>query len=150
MAHTYTNLLIHYIFSTKNRQKIIASELRNRLWTYMAGIANNKGLHVLIIGGTPDHTHLLLGLPPTITISKVVQLIKGSSSKWIHENFPELKAFAWQEGFSAFSVSISHAGDTIKYIENQVEHHRTKTFQEEYRAFLKKHKIVFHEKYLWG
>ena len=135
MSHTYTNLVIHYVFSTKNRQKIIASELQNRLWTYMAGIANTKGMHALTIGGKRDHAHLLLGLPPTITISKAVQLIKGSSSKWIHDNFSQLKAFAWQEGFGAFSVSISHVGDTIKYIENQVEHHRTKTFQEEYRAF---------------
>jgi putative transposase len=92
----------------------------------------------------------LLSMPPTITIAKAIQLIKGGSSKWIHETFPALGKLAWQEGYGGFSVSISHMKDAIDYINRQAEHHRKKTFEEEYRSFLKKHGIKFDEKYLWG
>ena len=107
-------------------------------------------MKALSIGGVVEHAPVLLSLPSTISIAKGVQLIKGGSSKWISDTFPSLKDFAWQVGYGAFSVSISHVEETTNYIKNQKEHHRLKTFQEEYLAFLKKHGIEYDEKYLWG
>jgi hypothetical protein len=88
-------------------------------------------------------------MPTTLSTAKGIQLIKGGSSTWVHETFPEMRDFAWQEGYGAFSVSVSHLDETIAYIKNQEEHHRQKSFQEEYLAFLKKHEIDYDEKYLW-
>ena len=150
MAHSYVSILIHYIFSTKNREKIILPEIQDRLWAYMGGIARENNMKALAVGGIEDHAHSFLSLPSTITISKAIQLIKGGSSKWIHDTFPSLKDFAWQVGYGAFSVGISHVDDTINYIKNQKEHHRHKTFQEEYLVFLTKHEIEYDERYIWG
>jgi REP element-mobilizing transposase RayT len=115
----------------------------------MGGIARENRMKAFCIGGIADHVHILVSMPTTLSIAKGVQLIKGGSSAWVHETFPEMQNFAWQEGYGAFSVSVSHLGDTITYIENQEEHHRLKSFQEEYLAFLKKHEIDYDEKYLW-
>jgi len=103
----------------------------------------------VIIGGMEDHMHLLLSLPPTMAIAKAMQLIKGGSSKWTHENFPERRLFAWQEKYGAFSVRVSQLETTIQYIKDQKEHHRERSFQEEFLALLKKHRIEFDERYLW-
>ncbi len=150
MAHSYTNILIHYIFSTKNREKIIADELQERLWPYMGGIARENNMKALAIGGVEDHVHLLISLPPMLSVSKAIQLIIGGSSKWVHDTFAKHKNFKWQEGYGAFSVSISQVDDTVAYINRQREHHKIKTFQEEYIAFLKKHEIDYDERYVWG
>ncbi|HEV3272440.1 MAG TPA: IS200/IS605 family transposase [Candidatus Methylacidiphilales bacterium] len=149
MANTYTSVNIHYVFSTKSRAPIIVGCLRERLWAFMGGIARENRMKAFCIGGIADHVHILVSMPTTLSIAKGVQLIKGGSSAWVHETFPEMQNFAWQEGYGAFSVSVSHLGDTITYIENQEEHHRLKSFQEEYLAFLKKHEIDYDEKYLW-
>jgi putative transposase len=101
-------------------------------------------------GGIEDHVHIVVGLPPTMAPSKAVQLLKGGSSLWIHETFPELAEFAWQDGYGAFTVSKSQLPDLITYVINQREHHRMRTFQEEYRALLEKHGIEYDERYLWG
>ena len=101
------------------------------------------------IGGVADHIHILLSLPPTLAISKAMQLIKGGSSKWIHETFPEQRTFAWQEEYGVFSVSVSQLDKTIEYIKGQEAHHRKMTFQEEFLALLKKHRIEYDERYLW-
>lgn len=93
--------------------------------------------------------HLLLSLPTTIAIAKAIQLIKAGSSAWIHETFPRLRSFSWQQGYGAFSIGVSQLPETIRYIERQPEHHRTCTFQEEYLSILKKHEMSFNEKYLW-
>ncbi len=150
MAHSYTNILIHYIFSTKNREKIITSELQERLWPYMGGIARENNMKALAIGGIEDHIHLLISLPATLSIAKAIQLLKGGSSKWVHDTFPNHNSFKWQEGYGAFSVNISHVDDTTAYIKRQLEHHRKKSFQEEYVSFLKKHEIDYDERYVWG
>src|SRR5260221_1634577 len=150
MAHTFSSLSIHCIFSTKMRIPILSPEIRERLWPYLGGIAKQNGIKPACIGGVADHIHLLLSLPTTIAIAKAIQLIKGASSAWVHDTFRELPNFAWQEGYGAFSVSVSHLSETIEYIKNQAEHHRTRTFQEEYLAFLKKHNLQFEEKYLWN
>ena len=107
MAHSYTNILIHYVFSTKNREKIITAPLQKRLWSYMGGIARENNMKVLAIGGIEDHVHLLISLPSTVSIAKAIQLIKGGSSKWVNDTFPNYNNFKWQEGYGAFSVGIS-------------------------------------------
>jgi len=149
MPNTYTSLNIHYVFSTKNRAPLITENLRERLWAFMGGIARENQMKARCIGGIADHVHLLASIPTTLSISKGIQLLKGGSSAWVHQTLPEMQNFAWQEGYGAFSVSISHLDETIAYIKNQEEHHRHKSFQEEYLAFLKKHEIEYNEKYLW-
>ncbi len=149
MANTYTSLHFHIVFSTKHRQRWIIPEVEDRIWRYLGGIARENRMTPLMIGGVEDHVHLLLGLPATLAVSQAVQLIKGGSSKWIHETFPELAMFAWQDGYGAFSIGKSQIPDTTAYIGNQREHHRQRTFQEEYLAFLRKHEIEFDERYVF-
>jgi len=150
MANTYINILIHTVFSTKNRESWLSSSLRERLYPYMCGIARENGLKLLCIGGTDNHIHILLSLDSTTSIAKAMQFIKGGSSKWIHETFPELRLFSWQEGYGAFSIGISNVDETKKYIENQEKHHSKESFRDEYLKFLRKNNIDFDEKYLWG
>jgi putative transposase len=149
MAHTFYSLNVHCIFSTKERVPMLSSEVRERLWPYLGGIAKQNGVKPACIGGAADHVHLLLSLPTTIATAKIIQLIKAGSSAWIHDTFRDLHNFAWQDGYGAFSVSVSHMSETVDYIKNQAEHHRTRTFQEEYLAVLRKHNLQFEDKYLW-
>lgn len=115
----------------------------------MGGIARENTMKALAIGGVADHVHLLLSIPSTLAIATALQLIKGGSSKWIHDVFPSHRNFAWQEGYGAFSIGISQVESTIRYIDSQAEHHRSRTFQEEFLVFLRKHRIEFDERYLW-
>jgi putative transposase len=149
MANTFSCLNVHCVFSTKERVPVLSPNIRERLWPYMAGIAKSNGLHARSIGGVADHVHLLLSFPTTIWVAKAIQLIKSGSSAWIHQTFRELRNFAWQQGYSAFSVSVSQVPKTVHYIEHQAEHHRTRTFQEEYLALLSTHGVSFEAKYLW-
>ena len=150
MPHSFSSSLFHVVFSTKERRKLINDELRPRLWAYLGGIARENDMKALSVGGIDDHVHVLVSMPATIALAKSVQLIKGGSSKWVHDTFRELRDFEWQEGYGAFSVSISNVSDTIAYIEHQAEHHRTKTFEEEFIAFLERHNIPFDPKYVFG
>ena len=150
MPHSYISCCIHYVFSTKDRCRTISPEMRERLWAYMGGIARENKMKALAVGGTADHVHILLVLPSTISIAKAIQLIKGGSSKWLSDAFPALRNFAWQEGYGAFSISVSGIDDTVAYIKAQDEHHRKRTFEEEFLAFLKKHGIAYDERYIWG
>jgi putative transposase len=137
------------VFSTKERRRLITPELQERLWPFLGGITRQNKMKAIEIGGVEDHIHILLSLPSTMAISKALQLIKGGSSKWIHENFPEQHEFAWQDEYGAFSVSVSQLDKTIKYIKGQEAHHRKMTFREEFLALLKKHRIEYDERYLW-
>jgi REP element-mobilizing transposase RayT len=119
--------------------------IQARLWPYLGGIAKANKMSPLAIGGVADHVHALVSLPATLTISKAVQLLKGNSSKWLHEQFPELWSFGWQEGYGAFSIGLSGVAATKNYIATQAEHHRRKTFQEEFRSFLDKHGLAYDE-----
>jgi REP element-mobilizing transposase RayT len=150
MPHSYLSNLMHCVFSTKERRKLITPEMQQRLWPFIGGIAKENGMKAIAIGGVADHVHLLLSLPATMSVAKAMQLVKGGSSKFVHETFTEQRAFAWQEGYGAFSVSISHVEETVAYIQRQEEHHRTKTFEEEYRSFLQKHGIEYEERHVWG
>ena len=107
-------------------------------------------MKALAVGGADDHVHVLLSLPSTTSIAKAAQEIKALSSKWVHETFPEHKDFAWQQGYGAFSIGVSQIKKTIRYIDTQAEHHRKKTFQEEFVSFLKAHGIDYDERYIWG
>ncbi|MCI0487154.1 MAG: IS200/IS605 family transposase [Blastocatellia bacterium] len=149
MPHSFTSQLMHCVFSTKERRPLIDPELQQRLWPYMGGIARENKMKALSVGGTEDHVHLLVSLPSTLSIAKAMQLIKGGSSKWVHDTFPRHRAFAWQEGYGAFSIGISDVKRTIAYIENQAEHHRRIDFKEEFLMFLKKHGIEYDERYIW-
>lgn len=149
MANTYTSLHYHIVFSTKNRERWIMPDIEQRIWAYLGGIAKDNKMRPIQIGGIADHVHLLLGSPATPAPSKIAQVIKGGSSAWIHETFPAMRGFAWQNGYGAFTVSMSSVPDVAAYIRSQREHHRHKTFQEEYLALLQKHQIDYKECYLW-
>jgi len=150
MANTYTSLYYHVVFSTKKRKPLIQTGIRERLWAFLGGIARENKMKALCVGGMEDHIHLLIMAPPTLSPSKMVPLVKGGSSKWIHDTFPQMQDFAWQDGYGVFTVTKSQIPDIIRYIQGQGEHHRVKTFQEEYLLFLQKHRIEYDERYLWG
>ena len=146
---TYIKLLYHIVFSTKNREKTIPKEHKKELFKYVWGTIKNKKCHLYQINGVEDHIHILTSVRTTITVSDFVKDIKVSSSKWMKENglFPKFEA--WQSGYGAFTVSEYEKNSLIEYIKNQEEHHKTVSFEEEYRELLKKHGIKFEEKYLF-
>ncbi len=151
MSHTYVSALFHCVFSTKQRRRLISGVLSERLHPYMGGVARDNKMKILEIGGTENHVHFLLSVPATLSLAKAVQLIKGGSSKWVHDTFPqEHGGFEWQEGYGAFSVGISQTTRTREYIRRQMEHHKTRSFEDEFRAFLKKHWIKYDEEYVFG
>lgn len=146
---TFTNLLFHIIYSTKYRKPTIRSEWHDDLYGYIGGIVRDQKGTLLKIGGVEDHVHLLVKLSPTIAISDVLRKIKSNSSKWINERPDVNRKFEWQSGYAAFSVSESQMPAVAKYIANQAEHHRKKTFEEEFLAILKKHNIEFDTRYVF-
>ncbi len=149
MAHTYSLLLYHCVFSTKERRKTIAPEIQDRLWSYMGGIAREHGITALAVGGFDDHAHLLLALPTTMAVATAMRNIKSGSSRWMHETCKR-NGFEWQEGYAAFSIGQAQADATLTYIANQREHHRRRDFQSEFLAILEKHRIEYDPQYLWG
>jgi REP element-mobilizing transposase RayT len=149
MANTFTSLHYHVIFSTKHREPWIVPDIEERIWKFLGGIARENVMKALLVGGMPDHVHLALAMPPTQSVSKALQLLKGGSSKWIKDTLPQLRGFAWQDGYGAFTVSKSNLAEVMTYIQDQREHHRAKTFQEEYLAFLVRHGVEYDERYLW-
>jgi putative transposase len=148
MSHTYSSLLLHCVFSTRERQKLIPFELQSRLWAYMGGIAREHNMKALAIGGTDDHAHLLLSLSPSLPVSTAMREIKSGSSRWMHET-PNLPQFAWQEGYGAFSIGQAQIDATVAYISKQNNHHRKQDFQAEFVAFLTKHRIEFDPVSIW-
>jgi putative transposase len=143
--HSFTNCLVHRVWSTKNREPFLGSDLRDRLWPYLGGIAKENRMKALAIGGTADHVHILISLPATLSVAKAIQLLKGNSSKWVHEKFPKIRSFEWQVGYGAFSIGISGVEATTAYIRNQIEHHRKKSFRAEFALILRKHEFDFDE-----
>jgi len=149
MPQSLAKLHIHLVFSTKNREPIITDTARDSLHRYMATVLQNLGCSPVLINSVEDHTHLLFDQARTVSISQVVEDVKKSSSKWIKTQGPEFAGFAWQAGYGAFAVSESNVETVRLYIANQREHHSTKTFQEEYRAFLMRHNVAFDDRYAW-
>lgn len=146
---SYVSSYFHCVFSTKERRPQITPELRERLHPFLGGIARQNEMKAIEIGGMPDHVHVLLSLPSTLSVAKALQLIKGGSSKWVHDTFPQHRLFRWQTKYGAFSVSVSQLDKTIAYIKNQEEHHRKMSFQEEFLALLKKHRVAYDARYSW-
>lgn len=149
MANTYTQIHLQFVFAVKHRKGLIHSSFKDELYQYITGIIQNYNHKLLAINGMPDHIHILIGMRPTQSISDLLQDVKGSSSKWINEkNFLKVK-FEWQEGYGAFSYSKSSVNTVINYIKNQEEHHKNKTFQEEYLKLLDTFQIEFDERYIF-
>ena len=147
MSHTYAQNVIHVVFSTKDRRKLMPNEFRPKMWAYATGICKKFNILVLAVGGTEDHIHFLIQIPPTLAVAKAVLAIKTNSSRWANE---EGHKFAWQQGYGAFSVSSSVIPTVICYIQNQEAHHRKMSFDAEFLALLKKHAIEFDPKFVFG
>ncbi len=149
MAHTFTALLVHAIFSTKDRAPMLTHDLRHRLFPYMGGIVRNLNGAALIINGVEDHVHVLASMPATLTLSDLMKELKGISSGWVNDTMGLPGRFGWQTGYAAFSVSKSLAETVRSYIAKQEEHHRRTTFQEEYLLFLHRHNIEYDPRFVF-
>lgn len=149
MPHSYTSITFHIVFSTLNRVPQIDAALEERLYPYLGGILRELGGKLLSVNGVDDHVHLLASLSATKSVSEMVGKVKGSSSKWIHDTFPDRADFAWQRGYGAFSVSQSQIARVTAYIERQKLHHATVSFRDELLELLRRHGIAPDEKYLW-
>jgi putative transposase len=149
LANTYSQVYLHIVFAVKGRQNLISAGIREELHKYITGIVTNRDQKLLSIFCMPDHTHILIGLKPSISISDLVRDIKAGSSKFINDKKLIKGKFSWQEGFGVFSYSRSQIDTVIKYIQTQEKHHRKKTFKEEYLEFLEKFKVEYDEKYLF-
>lgn len=151
MANTYSSIFYHIVFSTKNREEWIDVKIENRVWAYIGGIARKHNCTAIQIGGVENHIHALILSQPKFSPSEIAKFLKGESSKWIHEEFPEMAKFGWQDGYSVFSTSKLIVPKVVEYIKNQREKHCGKTFEEEYLELLKLHEIdIVDAKYLYG
>ena len=149
MAHSFAAIYVHLIFSTKNRMPWIRPDIEEELNKYHAGILRNHDSPMIATGGTVDHVHILFRLGRQMDVAALVEHIKTGSSKWIKTKGPEYKDFYWQSGYGAFSIGQSGVDAVNKYIANQKEHHRKKTFQEEFLEFLERYHVDYDERYLW-
>ena len=149
MAGTYFQIYIQIVFAVKGRENLIRNQWKEELFSYIAGIIKGKEQKSIIVNGTEDHVHAFVGLKPSMAISDLVRDIKNNSTNFINEKGALRQKFCWQEGYGAFSYSESNFGKVIDYIKNQKEHHKKKTFKQEYMGFLKKFDIPFEEKYLF-
>lgn len=148
MPGTHVSLHYHLVYSTKDRRPLIGPVWRERLHAYLGGMVRTLNGTALAVGGTPDHVHMLVGLRATHQLSNVLREVKGESSRWVHEALRE-RDFGWEDGYGAFTVGRSELDRVREYIARQEEHHRTTSFQEEYRALLQEHGVEYDERYLW-
>jgi putative transposase len=149
MAHAYTSIHFHCVFSTLGRRRLLNPELLGKTCRYITGIVTNIRGKMLRINGTEDHLHILLGLPADVHVAEAMMKIKSNSSKWIHQTLPNMRHFAWQEGYGAFSVSFSNLDRVRQYLARQDEIHEKTGFKEEFLALLSRHRIDFDERFLW-
>lgn len=149
MGQSLVQNYIHILFSTKHRRPLIKPDIENELYAYLGGICNQLDSPPVKIGGYTDHVHILCRLSKNITLAKLLEEVKSHSSKWIKTKSDELRQFYWQNGYGAFSVNPAEVNIVINYIANQKEHHKKKSFQDEYRAFLKKYNVDYDERYVW-
>ncbi len=147
MAHSYSNNLIHVVFSTKERKPLIPADRLEKLSAYFVGIGRNHDLPLLAAGGTENHVHLLFALDATVPLAKAVQMFKANSSRWLREHGID---FAWQEGYGAFGVSASLAPRVKEYIRNQAQHHKKRTFEDEFLELLRKSGVDYDPRYVFG
>ena len=149
MPQSFACIHCHLVFSTKDREPLLVPDLTTRLYEYMGGICRNHNDVLVAAGGRPDHVHLIVSFGKQTAAAEAVRIIKSNSSRWIHETFPQLRGFAWQNGYGAFAMSYSSLDDVKRYIHNQDEHHRVRTFKEEFLAMLDKHNLPYDERYIW-
>jgi putative transposase len=149
MPQSLSMVIVHVIFSTKDRFPCLGPSIRPNLHAYLATVARNSKCESYRVGGTSDHVHFAIRLSRTIAIANLVEELKTSSSKWLKTQQPELHGFSWQRGYGAFSICQNELDDLVNYISNQEEHHKVKTFQEEYLALLKKYEMQYDERYVW-
>ena len=147
MSHTCANILLHLIFSTHERRPTIKPDFRGDLFAYLGGIVREMNGTALNVNGMPDHVHMLVRIRATQSAAEIARVVKANSSRWVRERAPN---FAWQTGYGVFSVSDSSVPAVTRYIADQEEHHKTHSFQDEFRAFLAKNGIAVDEKYIWG
>jgi REP-associated tyrosine transposase len=148
VGNRLTDLVVHVIFSTKERRPFLDGALKPRLFAYIKAIAEEHGARLHNINGSEDHLHLLLSLSTTVALADLMRHVKGGSSHWVRQEFPDRRNFGWQDGFAAFSVSHSRLKRVYEYIARQQEHHRKITFRGEFLAFLNKHEIEYDERYI--
>ena len=146
---SYIYNLAHFVWGTANREPLVRKSWRERLHAYIGGVLKNKGAMLIAAGGIEDHMHVLASLPATMSLAQAASAMKANSSRWIHENVPQCKAFDWQEGYAAFSVSKSAEPRVKAYIYNQEEHHKERKFADEFKELLERHGIPYEERYLW-
>ena len=149
MPQSHAAVYLHVVFSTKNREPRLTPNFTPRVYEYLGGVAHGNGCRLLTAGGIADHVHLLVSLGRPITIADLVKQVKAASSRWVDDTFAERREFAWQAGYGAFSVSPSQLKVVTRYIANQEEHRRTRSFQDEYRELLTNHGIEWDERYVW-
>ena len=147
MAHSYSTMLVHLVFSTKGRLPLIKPDWQEDLWRTFVGIGRNHKIIVAAVGGVADHVHILFFLPSTMTLAKAIQELKANSSRWMRQRD---RRFSWQQGYGAFGVSQSNKQAVIDYIDNQAEHHRKMSFEEEFVALLKRHGVDYDPKWVLG
>ncbi len=148
MPQSFGSLHCHLVFSTKQRRAQITAQLQPRLFEYVGGILRNQGCPLIAAGGMPDHVHLLVSMSRTMAVAEVLRIVKTNSSAWMHDEIG-MPEFQWQEGYGAFAVSYSGIDAVKEYIANQTEHHRVRTFQDEFRELLRRHHLEWDERYVW-
>jgi len=149
MPQSFSKVILHIIFSTKNREPWLESKMRPRVHAYLATICRDLGAELVRVGGVADHVHIVTTLPRTVSQAQLIEEIKKASSKWIKVLDARYRCFFWQRGYGAFSVSPSQLDTVVQYVEAQQEHHRTRAFQEEHRELLRRHGVDFDERYVW-
>ena len=149
MPQSLSLVIVHVIFSTKERHPFLDPDTRPKLHAYLATVARNAGCEAYRVGGVADHVHLAIRLSRTITIADLVETLKTSSSKWVKTQSAEMAGFSWQRGYGCFSAGPTDLEALCAYIDNQEEHHKTRTFQDEFRMFLKKYGVEYDEAYVW-
>ncbi len=150
MTHSYTKLSYHLVWSTKNRHPLIINEVKTPLYNYIKGIIKNESCFTFAINGMADHIHILVDITSRLTVPDFVRTLKTQSSKWMRSSDPSFKDFAWQEGYAAFTVGYSTLDSVSKYIEDQEEHHKTMSFEDEFISFLNKQGIPFDQRFVFG
>jgi putative transposase len=147
---SYSSLYYHLIFSTKNRQDYMDEVQLEEMYKYMTGVMKEMKAKLFMISGPSNHVHIALSAPPDLAMSDFARTIKANASRWVHERFRELQGFQWQEGYSVFSVSKSNIDSVVRYIQNQREHHKIVSFEEELKAFLEKHGVSYDSRFFPG
>lgn len=149
MPQSLSLMLVHVVFSTKGREPLLSTSIRPALFAYLATVSRNAGCECYRVGGIADHVHLAVRMSRTVTMAQLIEELKTASSKWLKTHSPGLNLFAWQRGYGAFSIGPRDLSKVVAYIDNQEEHHRKRTFQDEFRTFLNTYGIEFDERYVW-